>query len=466
MQKLKQNAEFNSVIFRAYDIRGVFGEELTCEVVYEIAKAIGTIAYKKNQKEIVVGRDGRISSPELSKILIDGLISTGRDVIDIGIVPTPVTYFASHYLGTNNCVMLTGSHNAAEYNGLKTVLAGISLFAEGIEEIKEYVISKDYKTGQGVLRHEDVSAEYIKRVSSDINVSIKSSPKIVIDCGNGSAGEIAPRLFEALGCAVITMFSEIDGNFPNHHPDPSQPENLKHLVRKVREESADIGFAFDGDGDRLGVVDAMGNIIWPDKQLMLLAIDVLSRNKGCNIIFDVKCTKYLKSVIESSSGKALMWKTGHSFIKQKMHEVNALLAGEMSGHIFFKERWYGFDDALYTASRFIEIFSRSKKNPTELFEQLPYGISTPELRMFLKEEEHDNFMKKFTESIRSLDAEIIDIDGLRIEYNDGWGLVRPSNTSPYMILRFEADTELVLERIQSEFRTIINLIKPNAKIPF
>ena len=210
----------------------------------------------------------------------------------------------------------------------------------------------------------------------------------------------------------------------------------------------------------------MGNIIWPDKQLMLLAIDVLSRNKGTNIIFDVKCTKYLKSVIESSNGKALMWKTGHSFIKQKMNEVNALLAGEMSGHIFFKERWYGFDDALYTASRFIEIFSRSKKNPTELFEQLPYGISTPELRMFLKEEEHDNFMKKFTESIRSLDAEIIDIDGLRIEYNDGWGLVRPSNTSPYMILRFEADTELVLERIQSEFRTIINLIKPNAKIPF
>ena len=317
-----------------------------------------------------------------------------------------------------------------------------------------------------MLRHEDVSAEYIKRVSSDINVSIKSSPKIVIACGNGSAGERAPRLIEALGCDVITIFSEIDGNFPNHHPDPSQPENLKHLVRKVREESADIGFAFDGDGDRLGVVDAMGNIIWPDKQLMLLAIDVLSRNKGCNIIFDVKCTKYLKSVIESSSGKALMWKTGHSFIKQKMHEVNALLAGEMSGHIFFKERWYGFDDALYTASRFIEIFSRSKKNPTELFEQLPYGISTPELRMFLKEEEHDNFMKKFTENIRSLDAEIIDIDGLRIEYNDGWGLVRPSNTSPYMILRFEADTELVLERIQSEFRTIINLIKPNAKIPF
>ena len=362
--------------------------------------------------------------------------------------------------------MVTGSHNAAEYNGLKTVLAGISLFAEGIEEIKEYVISKDYKTGQGAVRHEDVSAEYIKRVSSDINVSIKSSPKIVIDCGNGSAGEIAPRLFEALGCAVITMFPEIDGNFPNHHPDPSQPENLKHLVSRVREERADIGFAFDGDGDRLGVVDAMGNIIWPDKQLMLLAIDVLSRNKGTNIIFDVKCTKYLKSVIESSNGKALMWKTGHSFIKQKMNEVNALLAGEMSGHIFFKERWYGFDDALYTASRFIEIFSNSKKTPTELFEQLPYGVSTPELRMFLKEREHDNFMKKFTENIRSLDAEIIDIDGLRIEYKDGWGLVRPSNTSPYIIFRFEADVELELERIQAEFRKIINLIKPNTKIPF
>ena len=237
-------------------------------------------------------------------------------------------------------------------------------------------------------------------------------------------------------------------------------------MSKVREERADIGFAFDGDGDRLGVVDAMGNIIWPDKQLMLLAIDVLSRNKGTNIIFDVKCTKYLKSVIESSNGKALMWKTGHSFIKQKMNEVNALLAGEMSGHIFFKERWYGFDDALYTASRFIEIFSNSKKTPTELFEQLPYGVSTPELRMFLKEQEHDNFMKKFTENIRSLDAEIIDIDGLRVEYKDSWGLVRPSNTSPYIIFRFEADVELELERIQAEFRKIINLIKPNTKIPF
>ena len=466
MDKERQSINFNSVIFRAYDIRGVFGEELTCEVVCEIAKAIGTIAHKKNQQEIVVGRDGRISSPELNQVLIEGLLSTGIDIIDIGIVPTPATYFASHHLNTNNCVMITGSHNAAEYNGLKTVIAGNSLFADGIEEIKNYIISKEYTEGQGKLRHTDISSDYIQRISDDINISTRSLPKIVIDCGNGSAGEIAPRLFEELGCNFITMFSEIDGSFPNHHPDPSQPDNLEDLARRVKKENADIGFAFDGDGDRLGIVDAGGDIIWPDKQLMLLARDVLSRNKGSNIIYDVKCTRYLKSIIESNHGKAMMWKTGHSFIKQKMNEVNAPLAGEMSGHIFFKERWYGFDDALYTAARFIEIFSKSKKKPTELFKELPYGISTPELRMFLKEDEHINFMKEFSKNISNLNANIIDIDGLRIEHDDGWGLVRPSNTSPYIIYRFEADTESALKHIQFEFRNIINLIKPNVEIPF
>ena len=466
MDKKRQKINFNPVIFRAYDIRGIFGQELTCEIVFEIAKAIGTIAHKKNQKKFIVGRDGRISSPELNQVLIDGLLSTGRDVIDIGIVPTPVAYFASHHLKTNNCVMITGSHNALEYNGLKTVIAGKSLFADGIEEIKKYVISKEYEVGQGVLEYADISSDYIHRISDDINFSAGRLPKIVVDCGNGSAGEIAPRLFKELGCNAITIFSEIDGNFPNHHPDPSQPDNLQDLVMKVKKENADIGFAFDGDGDRLGVVDAFGNIIWPDKQLMLLAIDVLSRNEGSIIIYDVKCTQYLKSVIESSNGKALMWKTGHSFIKQKMNELNAPLAGEMSGHIFFKERWYGFDDALYTAVRLIEIFSKSEKKPTELFEELPYGISTPELRMFLKENDHTNFMKGFTENISDLNANIIDIDGLRAQYCDGWGLVRPSNTSPYIIFRFEADNESVLKRIQFEFKNIINSIKQNVEIPF
>ena len=466
MDKEKQNINFNSVIFRAYDIRGVFGDELTCEVVYEIAKAIGTIAHKKNQQEIVVGRDGRLSSPELNLVLIEGLLSTGINVTDIGVVPTPVAYFASHYLETNNCVMITGSHNAAEYNGLKTVIAGESLFAEGIEEIKKYVISKKYVVGRGTLRHVDVSTDYIQRILGDIDVSGEYMPKIVIDCGNGSAGEIAPRLFKELRCDLTTIFSEIDGSYPNHHPDPSQPDNLEDLVRKVKKENADIGFAFDGDGDRLGVVDATGNIIWPDKQLMLLAIDVLSRNKGSNIIYDVKCTKYLKSIIESSHGKPLMWKTGHSFIKQKMHEVDAPLAGEMSGHIFFKERWYGFDDAIYTAARFIEIFSKNKKKPTELFKDLPYGVSTPELRMFLKEDEHSNFMREFSNNIFKSNAVVISIDGLRIEHDDGWGLVRPSNTSPYIIFRFEADNESALERIRVEFRNIIISFRKGMKIPF
>jgi phosphomannomutase/phosphoglucomutase len=466
MDKEKQNINFNSVIFRAYDIRGVFGDELTCEVVSEIAKAIGTIAHQQNQRKIVVGRDGRVSSPELNQVLIEGLLSTGINVTDIGIVPTPVTYFASHHLETNNCVMITGSHNAAEYNGLKTVIAGNSLFEEGIEEIKKHVVSKKYIVGRGTLRHVDISTEYIQRILDDIDISAEYMPKIVIDCGNGSAGEIAPRLFEELGCNFITIFSEIDGSFPNHHPDPSQPINLEDLVRRVKKENADIGFAFDGDGDRLGVVDAAGNIIWPDKQLMLLAIDVLSRNKGSNIIYDVKCTKYLKSIIECNHGKSLMWKTGHSFIKQKMNEVDAPLAGEMSGHIFFKERWYGFDDALYTAARFVEIFSKNKKKPTELFEELPYGVSTPELRMFLKENEHINFMKEFSKNIFKLNAEIINIDGLRVEYDDGWGLVRPSNTSPYIIFRFEADNESALKRIQIEFRNIISSFRKDAKLPF
>jgi len=466
MNKAEQNINFNSVIFRAYDIRGVFGDELTCEVVGEIAKAIGTIAHRQNQRDIVVGRDGRMSSPELNQVLIEGLLCTGINVVDIGIVPTPVAYFASHHLETNNCVMITGSHNAAEYNGLKTVIAGNSLFSKGIDEIKKYVISKKYVVGRGVLRHVDISADYIQRILDNVNISTKYMPKIVIDCGNGSAGEIAPRLFEKLGCNLITIFSEIDGSFPNHHPDPSQPINLEDLIREVKKENADIGFAFDGDGDRLGVVDSVGNIIWPDKQLMLLAIDVLSRNKGSNIIYDVKCTKYLKSTIESNYGKSLMWKTGHSFIKQKMNEVNAPLAGEMSGHIFFKERWYGFDDALYTATRFVEIFSKSKKKPTELFEELPYGVSTPELRMFLKEDKHFNFMKEFSKHVYKLNAEIIDIDGLRVEHDDGWGLVRPSNTSPYIIFRFEADHVSALKRIQDEFRNIIYSFRKGTKIPF
>lgn len=453
------------VIFRAYDIRGVVGDTLTEAAVYEIARAIGSMAHERGQQGIVVARDGRNSSPGLCEALIKGLISTGRDVIDIGMVPTPVLYFATHHLETGSGVMITGSHNAAEYNGLKIMLGGNTLSGEDIKEIQNRTISGEHTVGQGDIRHADISADYVRRITEDIPVALGSSLKIVVDCGNGVAGTLAPQLLNAIGHDVIELYCDIDGKFPNHHPDPSQPENLKDLVDKVKAEGADVGFAFDGDGDRLGLVDAEGNIIWPDRQLMLLAKDVLSRNQGANIIFDVKCSRYLKSIIESNGGVPLMWKTGHSFIKNKMKEVEAPLAGELSGHIFFKERWYGFDDALYTAARFIEIFTNAKETPTELFAELPEGVSTPELRVPLPEDQHAGFMEELIDKMTASGTEISDIDGLRIEYSDGWGLARPSNTSPNIILRFEGENEAALERIKSEFRAAIQLIIP-IDLPF
>ena len=453
------------VIFRAYDIRGVVGETLTEAAVYEIARANGTMAHERGQQGIVVARDGRDSSPELCEALIKGLTSTGRDVIDIGMVPTPVLYFATYHLETGSGVMVTGSHNAAEYNGLKIMLGGNTLSGDDIKDIQNRTISGEHAVGQGDVRHADISADYVRRITEDIPVALGSSLKIVVDCGNGVAGTLAPQLLNAIGHDVIELYCDIDGKFPNHHPDPSQPENLKDLVDKVKAEGADVGFAFDGDGDRLGLVDGEGNIIWPDRQLMLLAKDVLSRNQGANIIFDVKCSRYLKSIIESNGGVPMMWKTGHSFIKNKMKEVDAPLAGELSGHIFFKERWYGFDDALYTAARFIEIFTNAKQTPTELFSELPEGVSTPELRMALTEDQHAGFMEELVEKMAVPGVEISDLDGLRIEYSDGWGLARPSNTSPNIILRFEGENEAALERIKSEFRAAIQEIIP-VDLPF
>jgi phosphomannomutase/phosphoglucomutase len=386
-------------------------------------------------------------------------------VIDIGIVPTPVLYFATYHLKTGSGVMITGSHNAAEYNGLKTMLGGSTLSGDDIKDIQSRTLSGEYTTGQGDLKQADISADYIRRITEDIPVALGSSMKIVVDCGNGVAGVLAPQLLNAIGHDVVEMYCEIDGKFPNHHPDPSQPENLQDLIDRVKAEGADVGFAFDGDGDRLGVIDAEGNIIWPDRQLMLLAKDVLSRNQGANIIYDVKCSRYLKSIIETNGGKPLMWKTGHSFIKSKMKEMESPLAGEMSGHIFFKERWYGFDDALYTAARFIEIFTNSTQTPTELFAELPNGVSTPELRLPLAEDQHAGFMAKLIEKMSVPGVEVSNIDGLRIEYEDGWGLARPSNTSPNIILRFEGEDEQALERIKSEFRDVIQKIVP-VDLPF
>ncbi|MFT5132611.1 MAG: phosphomannomutase/phosphoglucomutase [Gammaproteobacteria bacterium] len=453
-------------IFRAYDIRGIVGEQLNAEIVTRIGQAIGSEAGVRGQSTIAVGRDGRISSPELGDALIQGLRDSGRDVIDVGVVPTPVLYFAAHFLEVNSGVMLTGSHNGPEYNGLKIVLDGETLSEDGIQNIYTRIQENNFESGQGNLQSSEIIADYIRRISEDIPVALGGAYKIVVDCGNGVAGAVAPQLLRALGHDVVELYCDIDGNFPNHHPDPSQPENMQPLIEKLKEEQADLGFAFDGDGDRLGVVDDLGNIIWPDRQLMLLAKDVLSRNPGAPIIFDVKCSRYLKGIIESNGGKPLMWKTGHSLIKGKMKEVNAPLAGEMSGHIFFKERWYGFDDAIYTAARLLEVLMKAKVKPSETFAEMPEGVGTPELRIDLPETAHQSFMADLQEKIKFDGAEVIDIDGYRVEFADGWGLIRPSNTSPCLVLRFEAESKDALERIQSEFRTVLLSINSDLLLPF
>ncbi len=459
-------AVLSAEIFRAYDIRGVFGKSLTSAWVYEIGRAIGSEAEARGQQGIVVGRDGRISSQELAEALIRGLRASGRDVTDIGLVPTPVLYFATYHLNTGSGVMVTGSHNAPEYNGLKIMLGGEALCGDAIQSIRKRIEAGEISTGQGELQTADLTADYIRRASEDIPVALGGAFKLVIDCGNGVAGQFAPQLYRALGHDVVELYCDVDGKFPNHHPDPSQPENLQALITRVREEKADLGFAFDGDGDRLGVVDSEGNIIWPDRLLMLLAKDVLSRNQGMPIIFDVKCSRYLKAVIEQSGGKPLMWKTGNSLIKAKMREVDTPLAGEMSGHIFFKERWYGFDDGMYAGARLLEILTKSRKKPVEVFAELPGGVSTPELRIPLAEKYHAKFMQAMLKKISFAGAEITDIDGLRVDFPDGWGLVRPSNTSPCLVARFEAEDEKTLARIQSEFRGLIHSITPDLKLPF
>ncbi|MEX2517494.1 MAG: phosphomannomutase/phosphoglucomutase [Gammaproteobacteria bacterium] len=453
-------------IFRAYDIRGVVETDLTPEAVHEIGRALGSEARARKQGGMVVGRDGRTHSPALSEELIKGLRASGVDVIDIGQVATPVLYFATHYLEAHSGVMLTGSHNGPEYNGLKMVLAGETLSGDTVQALYKRIQEGKFSSGQGSLQSVDILSNYIRRIVEDIPTALGNSFKIVVDAGNGVAGQIAPQVYKALGHDVVELFCDVDGNFPNHHPDPSQPENLQALIAKVKETGADIGFAFDGDGDRLGVVDGEGNIIWPDRQLMLLAKDVLSRNAGATIIFDVKCSRYLKAIIELSGGKPLMWKTGHSLIKSKMKEVNAPLAGEMSGHIFFKERWYGFDDAIYTGARMLEILMQSKEKPVAVFADLPGGIATPELRINLAETGHADVMLALRDKLNTDTADLTDIDGLRLDFADGWGLVRPSNTSPCLVARFEAEDAAALERIQGVFKQALLAVNPDMQLPF
>ena len=460
------SAAVSSSIFRAYDIRGVVGESLSREVVREIGKAIGSEAAERGQPAIVIGRDGRESSPELGEALAAGLRASGRDVIDVGAVPTPVLYFATHHFDTGSGVMVTGSHNPPEYNGLKIMLGGDTLFGEQIAALRTRMLRGPLHSGRGGYRRCDVVGAYLRRIREEIPAARDHAFKVVVDCGNGIAGAVAPGLIRALGHQVVELYCEVDGRFPNHHPDPSQPENLSALIGTVREQEADLGFAYDGDGDRLGVVDAEGNVIWPDRQLMLLAADVLSRHPGAEIVFDVKCSRRLGEFIRAHGGTPVMWKTGHSFIKKKLRETNALLAGEMSGHIFFGERWYGFDDAIYASARLLEVLTGLGSSPRKVFADLPAGISTPELRVDMPEEGLHAFMEHLLRSERFASGEITRIDGVRVDYADAWGLVRASNTTPSLTLRFEGDTREALQRVQSEFRDALLALDPNLRLPF
>lgn len=461
--KNQDNSKIPSEIFRAYDIRGTT-DILVPEVARQIGKAIGSEALERGHKTLVIGRDGRLSSPDLCRALISGIRSVGCNVISIGLVPTPLTYYATHLLETGAGVMLTGSHNPGNYNGFKIVLDGGAISGEMIQALRYRIEANKFSTGEGSLVEKDVSKEYMQTICDDVRLS--RPMHVVVDAGNGAAGEVGPALLKKLGCRVESLYCEIDGNFPNHHPDPSQPKNLMDLIAAVKSNKADLGIAFDGDGDRLGLITSEGMIIWPDRQMMLFAKDVLSRNPGGEIVYDVKCTRHLAKVITDNGGKATMWKTGHSLIKSKLRESGALLAGEMSGHIFFKERWYGFDDALYSAARLLEILSKESASSHKIFASLPDSVNTPELNVKLKEGEHFRFMDKLVDEAQFDDAKVITIDGLRVEFEYGWGLVRASNTTPTLVLRFEADSEDNLQKIQNRFRELLLKVDDQLDLPF
>ncbi|MEJ2142837.1 MAG: phosphomannomutase/phosphoglucomutase [Gammaproteobacteria bacterium] len=442
-------------IFKAYDIRGIVGKSLTVDSIEVIGRAIGSEAASRGLKVVAFGRDGRLSGPDLGKALIKGIISTGIDVIDVGMVPTPALYYAAAEKAAGSGLMLTGSHNPPDYNGIKMVLGGETLSGETIQKLRERIENNDFTTGNGNYSSMEIKEQYVQRITSDIKLNRKL--KIVVDCGNGVAGIIAPTLFKQLGCEVIEMFCNVDGNFPHHHPDPSQPENLRDLINGVKESSADLGLAFDGDGDRIGVISGDGTIIWPDRLMMLYAEDILKRNPGSQIIFDIKCSSNLMKFIWEKGGEPLMWKTGHSLIKAKMKQTGALLAGEMSGHIFFKERWYGFDDALYAAARLLEILSKDMRKPRVVLSHLADAVNTPELKIHMPEGEHHKFMERLLAEADFGDANVSMIDGIRADYADGWGLVRASNTTPCLVLRFEGQDEEAIKKVQTRFRKVLLL---------
>jgi phosphomannomutase / phosphoglucomutase len=461
---MPKTAKIAPEIFKAYDIRGIVGRTLTPETVELIGHAIGSEAVARKQGRVVVGYDGRLSGPSLAAALAAGIRKSGIGVIDIGRVTTPMVYFAAHHLKTGSGVAVTGSHNPPEYNGLKMMLGGETLAGEAVQELRQRIENGDLAHGSGSHARQDITRDYVERIAGDVKLA--RPMKLVVDCGNGVPGGFAPALYRRLGCEVAELYCDVDGNFPNHHPDPSQPANLKDVQQALAQGKGEIGFAFDGDGDRLGVVTKRGNIIFPDRQLMLFAADVLKRQPGAQIIFDVKSTRNLAPWIRQHGGTPLLWKTGHSFIKKKLQESGAALAGEMSGHFFFRERWYGFDDALYAGARLLEILSR-EADPGALLEALPDAVNTPELHLKLVEGENYTLIEKLGKTARFQGArEVITIDGLRVEYADGFGLARPSNTTPVVVLRFEADDEAALKRIQGDFRRAILAVKPDARLPF
>lgn len=468
MEALQQRkydvANVSPEIFRACDIRGVVNESLTPEIAFLLGRGFGATAIRNNQSTVIVGRDGRHSGAMLSQHLCEGLIESGCNVIDLGPVPTPVVYFATNALQTGTGIMITGSHNPPNYNGFKMMLAGDTLAEEQIQALYHCIKTEDFTSGDGTLTYVSIVDRYIEHIKQDVHLARKL--KIVVDCGSGVVGVLAEKLFQTLGCEVVPLFCEVDGDFPFHHPDPGQPKNLQDLIEAVKHEEADLGVAFDGDGDRLGLVTNEGEIIWPDRLMMLFADDLLKRNPGSTIIYDVKCSKNLHARIEQSGGEPVMYKTGHALIKRKMRETNAQLAGEMSGHFFFKERWYGFDDASYAAARCLEIVAQESKTLAEIFRALPNSVSTPEINIHISEDKKFQFIETLKSKHGFKDAKIITVDGLRVEFKDGWGLVRASNTTPCLVLRFEADDEAALSQIQEKFKKVLLAIAPELEVPF
>ncbi len=451
-------------IFRAYDIRGVVGKSLTDDAMLLLGRAIGSEAIDNKQTAIYVGRDGRLSGPHLLELLIDGITSTGCNVVNLGMVPTPVVYFACANTAIKSGICLTGSHNPPDYNGLKIVINGETLAEQRIQALKQRINRQDFRAGKGTAEALDISGKYLERIRDDIVLA--RTMKIVVDCGNGVAGALAPQLLSSLGCTVIPIFCDVDGHFPNHHPDPSNPDNLADLIARVIAEKADLGLAFDGDGDRIGVVTPQGKVIWPDRLMMLYARDLLMRNPGADIIFDVKCSRDLALVISQHGGRPVMWRTGHSLIKAKLKETGAALAGEMSGHIFFNDRWFGFDDAIYAAARLLEILSLEVAGVDELFAQFPASVSTPELHISVNEDSKFRIVDALQKQGEFIGGSINTIDGVRVDYPNSWGLVRASNTTPMLVARFEGRTSEDLDTVREIFRTQLLKVEPSLRIPF